>query len=75
MAKEILVEELTYEQALEELEKILEELENGKHGLNESLSLFERGQALTARCTTLLDQAELKVQELTEEGELKDFEA
>jgi exodeoxyribonuclease VII small subunit len=75
MAKEIPVEELNYEQALEELETIVTGLESGEHPLDEALALFERGQALYQRCTELLDKAELKIQQLTEEGELKDFEA
>ncbi len=75
MAKETPVEELNYEQALKELENIVTGLESGEHPLDEALALFERGQALFQRCTELLDKAELKVQQLTEEGELKDFEA
>jgi len=75
MAKEIPVEELNYEQALKELETIVTGLEAGEHPLDEALALFERGQALFQRCTELLDKAELKVHQLTEEGELKDFEA
>ena len=74
MAKETPVEELNYEQALEELETIVASLESGEHPLDEALALFERGQALYLRCTELLDKAELKVKQLTEEGELKDFE-
>ena len=65
-------EELPYEQALAELEDIVTALESEKRPLDESLALFERGQALARRCATLLDQAELKVQQLTGE-ELQPF--
>jgi exodeoxyribonuclease VII small subunit len=75
MPKDTPVDELTYEKALEELETIVTALESGDHPLDEALALFERGQLLYQRCTELLDQAELKVKQLTEEGELKDFEA
>jgi exodeoxyribonuclease VII small subunit len=75
MAKDTPVGELTYEQALGELETIVTALESGEHPLDEALALFERGQLLYQRCTELLDRAELKVKQLTEEGELKDFEA
>jgi len=75
MPKDTPVGELTYEKALEELETIVTALESGDHPLDEALALFERGQLLYQRCTELLDQAELKVKQLTEEGELKDFEA
>lgn len=74
MAKETKVEELSYEQATEELETIVAALEEGDKTLEEALALFERGQALYARCMDLLEKAELKVQQLTEDGELEDFE-
>jgi exodeoxyribonuclease VII small subunit len=41
------------------------DLESEKHSLDYALALFERGQALAQRCTSLLDQAELKVQQVT----------
>lgn len=68
------VDKLTYEQAFEELQTVIASLEAGEKPLDEALALFERGQALYQRCNELLDQAELKVQQLTEEGDLKDFE-
>jgi exodeoxyribonuclease VII small subunit len=74
MAKETPVEKLTYEQAFEEMDKLVAALESGDLPLEESLALFERGQALAQRCMALLDQAELKVQQLTEDGEVEDFE-
>jgi exodeoxyribonuclease VII small subunit len=63
---------LTYEEAFAELEKIVAELESGERPLEESMTLFERGQALTKHCAELLDKAELKVQELVGES-LADF--
>lgn len=74
MSKEKQVDELNYEEAFAELEEIVSQLEAEIHNLDSALELFERGQALAQRCATLLEQAELKVQELTEEGELKDLE-
>jgi exodeoxyribonuclease VII small subunit len=62
------VEELTFEEAHQELEDIVAALEGEKHALNETMALFERGLALTRRCTELLDQAELKVQQISGEG-------
>ena len=59
---------LTFEQAFAELEEIVRKLETGGLALEESLALFERGQALAAHCGTQLDQAELKVQQLAPEG-------
>jgi len=67
------VQELTYEDALAELENIVAALEDAQHPLGESLNLFERGQALIQRCNALLEAAQLKVQTLTDES-LVEFE-
>jgi len=66
------IEALTYEEAFAELETIVSVLESGERPLDESMMLFERGQALTKRCVELLDKAELKVQALAGES-LEDF--
>jgi len=68
------IEELSYEQAFAELEKIVGQLEGDLANLDQALQLFERGQALAKLCAALLEKAELKVQELTDGGELQDFE-
>jgi exodeoxyribonuclease VII small subunit len=62
------VEELSYEEALTELEGIVESLEDGQNPLEESLNLFERGQALVTHCGALLESAQLKVQKLAGES-------
>lgn len=59
------VEQLSYEAAFSELESIIATLEANQRPLDEAMALFERGQALTARCAALLDQAELKIRQLT----------
>jgi len=66
------VEDLSYEEAFLELEAIVATLEGEQKSLEESLALFERGQALMRRCAGLLEQADLKVQQLTTDG-LSDF--
>jgi exodeoxyribonuclease VII small subunit len=58
------VEELTYEEALQELEEIVSGLEGEQSRLDESIRLFERGKALAARCSVLLEAAELKVRQV-----------
>ena len=58
------VEELSFEQAFDEMEQIVRQLEEGQLSLDDSLALYERGQALSARCQQLLETAELKVQQL-----------
>jgi exodeoxyribonuclease VII small subunit len=59
------VKELSYEQALAELETIVASLESSKLPLDETMSLYERGQALTKHCVELLDKAELRVKQLS----------
>jgi exodeoxyribonuclease VII small subunit len=59
------IAKMTYEQAFSELEKIIEALESNQATLDESLKLFENGQALLQHCSSLLDNAELKVHTLT----------
>ncbi len=66
-SSQIPVEELSYEQAFEELETVVSALEGDQKTLEESLALFERGQALARRCAELLDHAELRVRKLSEE--------
>ena len=66
-------DQLTYEAAFAELQTIIESLEGEQGSLDEATSLYERGQLLVKRCQELLDQAELKVQQLSG-SDLADFE-
>jgi exodeoxyribonuclease VII small subunit len=52
------VAELTYEQARDELIDVVAQLEGGQLGLEESMRLWQRGEALAAHCSTWLDGAE-----------------
>ncbi|RAI44320.1 exodeoxyribonuclease VII small subunit [Rhodoplanes roseus] len=56
---------LSFERALEELESIVERLESGNVPLEESVTIYERGEALKRRCEELLSQAEARVQKIT----------
>ena len=60
------VEELSYEEALAELEEIVSALEGdaSQNQLEDAIKLFERGQALASRCGVLLEAAELKVKQV-----------
>ena len=67
------VEDLTYEAAYAELEGIVALLEQEQTDLEATIAWFERGQALSKHCQTLLDKAELRVRTLgvsTGDGEL-----
>jgi exodeoxyribonuclease VII small subunit len=59
------VDQLTYEAAFAELQTIIEALEGEQSSLGEATSLYERGQLLVKRCSELLDQAELRVTQLS----------
>jgi exodeoxyribonuclease VII small subunit len=60
--------QLPYEQAFQELEAVVRQLESGEQPLEEALALFERGQRLAGRCSELLEEAELKLKTLVEDG-------
>lgn len=55
---------LTFEQALEELEKIVGDLERGDIPLDKSIENYERGEALKSHCARLLKIAEDKVEKI-----------
>ncbi|WP_370248924.1 exodeoxyribonuclease VII small subunit [Nocardioides sp.] len=56
---------LTYEQAREELLDVVRRLETGGSTLEESLALWERGEALATRCQALLDGAQERLDAVT----------
>lgn len=62
------VEELSYEEAVAELEAIVEVLESEQNPLEEAMKLYERGQALIKKCGAALESAQLKVQKLAGES-------
>lgn len=64
MTDENSIDNLTYEQAFSELEKILSRLEMETLNLEDSLILFERGQLLARHCTGLLEKAQVRMQQL-----------
>ena len=68
------VEQMRFEEALAELEQIVSRLEAGDLTLEESLQLFERGQTLAAHCNKQLQAASLRVEQLTEYGEIVEIE-
>ena len=72
------IENISFEQALKELENIVRNLESGAIALDDSLENFENGIKLVRRCNLLLDNAEKKVKKLArnDAGEVveEDFE-
>ena len=59
------IEQMPFERAIEELETIAQRLEEGKVPLEESVAIYERGEALKRRCEDLLRQAEARVERIT----------
>ncbi|MCS3923499.1 exodeoxyribonuclease VII small subunit [Methanosalsum natronophilum] len=67
--------EMTFEQAMEKLELLVEQLECGQMTLDESLTTFEEGIKLAQRCRKRLDDAERKIEKLIDEnGNTEPFE-
>ena len=59
------IKEMSFERALKELEAIVGRLDRGDVELEESITIYERGEALRNHCDHLLRQAEAKVEKLT----------
>jgi exodeoxyribonuclease VII small subunit len=58
------IKSMSFEKALKELESIVTRLERGDVELEESIAIYERGEALKEHCDRLLKQAEAKVEKL-----------
>lgn len=65
------INELSFEAAFAELEAIITQLESGDLSLDDSVTLFERGRKLSERCQSLLDQADLRISQLTADGRIE----
>ena len=63
------VEEMSFEDAMRELEKVVSDLERGDVPLEQSIALYERGAQLKQRCQIKLKEAEEKVALITQEGD------
>lgn len=56
---------MTYEKAVERLEEIVDKLENGNLPLEDMMKLYEEGTVLAAKCAKSLDEAQLRITELS----------
>ncbi|MDX2483594.1 MAG: exodeoxyribonuclease VII small subunit [Pseudodonghicola sp.] len=63
------VEKMSFEQAMKELESVVDRLERGDVALEESIALYDRGAKLKKRCEDELKRAEEKVAAITLDGE------
>ncbi len=70
MQKEI--SQMSFEQALEALEEIVDSLENGNVALEESIQIYQRGNLLRLHCETKLKDAQSKIEKITGTGDGED---
>ena len=61
-------QDFNFEEAVAELEKIAQELENGKLNLDEAIKKFENGMELSKKCTDYLEKAEKKINVLVDKN-------
>jgi exodeoxyribonuclease VII small subunit len=65
------ISELSFEAAFAELEQIISQMDSGELSLEDSVGLYERGRKLSEHCQTLLDKAELRVSQLSQDGRVE----
>lgn len=58
----------TYETKTEQLRQIIEKIEDGKTGLDESMKLYEQGAVLVKQCETMLAEAEVRITTLSRDA-------
>jgi exodeoxyribonuclease VII small subunit len=58
----------TFEESIARLEGIVEQIASGKVGLEESLVMYEKGMELVQRCRAILDNAEKRIEVLSQAG-------
>lgn len=59
------IKAMSFEEALAELENIVGKLESGQAPLQQSIAIYERGEALKIHCETLLKTAETRIEKIT----------
>ena len=64
------ISELSFEKAYDQLEDVIAQLESGELSLEDSVGLYEKGRQLSKRCQELLDNAELRIKKLADDGSL-----
>jgi len=69
MAEDAQIAELSFEEALKELERIVGRLESGDAALEEAIGLYERGDALRRQCAARLDAAQARIEAIRLDAE------
>lgn len=65
------IDNLNYEDAYQNLEEVIAQLESGELSLEESVNLYEQGKQLSAHCQSLLENAELKIKQVDDLGNIQ----
>jgi exodeoxyribonuclease VII small subunit len=68
------IQSLSFEQAYNQLQEAVQQLEAGNLSLEETIALYQQGMALAKQCNWQLDNAELSIKKLTPSGDLVDFD-
>lgn len=63
------IERLSFEEALAALEQVVRRLESGEEPLDESIALYERGEALRKHCQARLDAAQMRIRQIVTDGD------
>ena len=71
MAEDAQIAELSFEEALKELERIVGRLESGEAALQEAIDLYERGDRLRKQCAARLDAAQARIEAIRTDAEGK----
>ena len=66
------IKDLSFEEAYQQLEDVRAQLESGQLSLEQSVTMYEQGKLLSAHCQNLLDNAELRIKKLENDGSLSD---
>jgi exodeoxyribonuclease VII small subunit len=69
MADDAHIAELSFEEALKELERIVSRLESGEAALEEAIGLYERGDRLRKQCAARLDAAQARIEAIRTDAE------
>ena len=64
------IKDLSFEEAYQQLEDVRTQLESGQLSLEQSVTMYEQGKLLSAHCQNLLDNAELRIRKLENDGSL-----
>ena len=67
-------DKMSFEEAMKELEKIVDALDKGEYTLEESLKMFEDGVKLGKRCKEILEKAEIRVRKLAGDDTVEELD-